>query len=76
MYAIINTHTGKIRLKNSNYKYINEAKKGDILTFKLKKQAKKFISDNNAWALAPIRIKEEFNKWKGVVTNYRFDINV
>ena len=73
-YTLFSVHTGKVKTKNGDTDFINNIKNGDLLTFKLKRDAISYIKLHNAWALQPIKIVERSTKWHGQTTYYRFDI--
>lgn len=71
-FALMVIHTGEVKLKNSESCFINNVKKGDLLTFKTKKEALIFITEKLFWALKVVKVKEINNKWHNQETFYQF----
>lgn len=71
-YALMIVHTGMVKTRDGKSNYIIDVKLGDLMVFKRKKDAQKYIDDACAWALIPIAVYQQENHWKGRNTHYRF----
>lgn len=71
-YALMVVHTGEVKMRNQYFNHINKVKKGDLLTFKRKKDALDYINNHLSWALMPVKVLERNNRWEGEDISYSF----
>ena len=71
LWALINVNTGKFSQRGViNSDYINNIKDGSLLVFKTKKECGEYIIENRSWALKPIKVIRESNRYLNQDTNY------
>jgi hypothetical protein len=76
IWGLMSIWTGEVKLKSGDILNLCLVKKGDLMSFKKKKDAVDYRNSKCAWALKPMKIHFEVTYWNSEEVFYHFIDNL